>query len=503
MRKGDRQLFTYHKKAAELRSRINSLLAIQALDLVVLAILGMALPHPWSGIVVLSGLGLVALGYLWLTTILRTRHGLDDQNLYLAYGHFRLSIPKLAISSASLSHDSLPRGLPAPSLTPLYRPENDTLYLLARPLSSFAYPQGLVAITLDRPVEARVRRQGLVQFTRLVFNLDEPQLFLASLSGPWYGKELDESQSKLHPGAALDIRFSASKKGPGASRQGGRTGASEPRLGREGESEAASRGTEAEGASGFAEDSPDSEAAIRLCGLEKRYGNFTAVQGINLTVRPGEVLAFLGSNGAGKTTTIKMMVGLLRPSGGQVWIAGHDVWAEGPAARRLLGYVPDVPILHEGLTAREFLWLVAGLYELPVPEGRRRTEELLAFLQLERWGDHLIRNFSLGMKRKMAIAAALVHRPQVLLLDEVTNGLDPRAAREIKDFITATAQEGTAVFLTTHILEVAQELAHRIAIIERGQLRAVGTLEELRQQAERPEAGLEEVFLALTGDGRG
>jgi len=168
--------------------------------------------------------------------------------------------------------------------------------------------------------------------------------------------------------------------------------------------------------------------------------------------------------------------------------------------RRLLGYVPDVPLLHESLTAREFLWLMAGLYGLPEAEGRRRAEELLAQVGLERWGDHQIRSFSLGMKRKMAIAAALVHRPRVLLLDEVTNGLDPRAGREVKDFIARAAREGAAVLLTTHILEVAEELAHRIAIIHEGEIRAVGDLAELRAAAGLPEAGLEEIFLALTAN---
>lgn len=168
--------------------------------------------------------------------------------------------------------------------------------------------------------------------------------------------------------------------------------------------------------------------------------------------------------------------------------------------RRLLGYVPDVPLLHESLTAREFLWLMAGLYGLPEAEGRRRAEELLAQVGLERWGDYQIRSFSLGMKRKMAIAAALVHRPRVLLLDEVTNGLDPRAGREVKDFIARAAREGAAVLLTTHILEVAEELAHRIAIIHEGEIRAVGDLAELRAAAGLPEAGLEEIFLALTAN---
>lgn len=240
--------------------------------------------------------------------------------------------------------------------------------------------------------------------------------------------------------------------------------------------------------------------AIRLTDLRRNYGEFEAVRGLNLDVAPGEVFAFLGANGAGKTTTMKMMVGLLPPTAGTVQINGHNVWTAPREAKRSLGYVPDTPILHELLTAQEFLWFMGDLYGLTRAEARRRTEELLDFLKLTDAADKLIRDFSLGMKRKMAIATALLHRPNVLLLDEVTNGLDARAAREIKDFITGWAGQGATVFLTTHILSIAQELAHRIGLIHKGELICVGTLDELAQMIGRPGANLEEVFLALTGD---
>lgn len=243
-------------------------------------------------------------------------------------------------------------------------------------------------------------------------------------------------------------------------------------------------------------------AAIRLVDLRRHYGDFEAVRGLNLAVCPGEIFAFLGANGAGKTTTIKMMVGLLPPTAGRVEIAGHDVWREPRAAKRSIGYVPDTPILHELLTAQEFLWFMADLYGMPRAAARSRAAELLAFFKLSDAADRLIRDFSLGMKRKLAIATALLHRPRVLLLDEVTNGLDARAAREVKDLIQDWARQGTTVFLTTHILSVAEELAHRIGLIHRGQLLCVGTLPELAAQAGRPGANLEEVFLTLTGEER-
>ena len=242
------------------------------------------------------------------------------------------------------------------------------------------------------------------------------------------------------------------------------------------------------------------EPAILLEDLTKTYGDFTAVQGLNLSVRPGEIFGFLGANGAGKTTTMKMMVGLLPPTSGRVCILGRDVWREPAAAKRAIGYVPDTPILHELLTAREFLWFMADLYGLSRSEGKARTEELLSLMGLTAQADRLIRDFSLGMKRKMAIATALLHRPRVLLLDEVTNGLDARAAREVKDLVKAWAREGVAVVLTTHILSIAEELSDSIGLIHRGKLIANGTAAELAEQAGIPGAGLEESFLALTGD---
>lgn len=240
--------------------------------------------------------------------------------------------------------------------------------------------------------------------------------------------------------------------------------------------------------------------AILLEDLRKNYGSFEAVKGLNIAVQPGEIFAFLGANGAGKTTTMKMMVGILPPTAGRVLIAGHDVWRQPRQAKRAIGYVPDTPILHELLTAQEFLWFMADLYSMTRSQGKARAAELLELMGLEESADKLIRDFSLGMKRKMAIATALLHRPPVLLLDEVTNGLDARAAREVKDQIASWAKAGASVFLTTHILSVAEELAHRIGLIHRGRLICTGTKAELAHLAGKPDANLEEIFLTLTGD---
>lgn len=447
--------FTYHKKATALRTHMQMLLMVAGFELVAWAVAIPLLPRPWN--LVLLGLVVIVSALILpeLFRVTRTRHRLDHSGLTFAYGKnglfgtWALRLALAEISGAGLFSAALPRGL-APGLLPVYRADDDTLYLLAD-------RKGLVVIALKQPVESRLSEQGTVQFTRLVITLDEPQAFLDAVADA--GAEVEPPmRESAAPGPALR----------------------QPRL--------------------TPPIAPTPGAAILLNGLSRRFGGFTAVHPISLSVAPGEVLAFLGSNGAGKTTTIKMMTGLLRPTSGQVLINGRDVWREGPGARRLFGYVPDIPLLYEGLTPREFLWLMAGLYDLPRADGRRRTEELLGFLRMERWGDHLIRQFSLGMKRKMAIAAALMHQPQVLLLDEVTNGLDPRASREVKDLIAGAARAGAAIFLTTHLLDVAQELAHRIAIIHRGELRALGTLAELRAQTGLVGANLEELFLALTAE---
>lgn len=241
------------------------------------------------------------------------------------------------------------------------------------------------------------------------------------------------------------------------------------------------------------------ECAIEIVNLKKRYGDLVAVQDLTLCVKRGSIFAFLGNNGAGKTTTIKMMTGQVKPTGGKVLILGQDIW-EDRKARKHVGYVPDTPLLHEGLTAREMLWFVGGLYGLPIDSARQRADQLLAQMGLWERADDLIRDFSLGMKRKMAIAAALIHKPQVLLLDEVTNGLDPRASREVKEQIKTIAREGCTIFLTTHILDIVEELADTIAILHKGQLKIQATLEELRTTVGMPNANLEQMFLALTSE---
>ena len=236
---------------------------------------------------------------------------------------------------------------------------------------------------------------------------------------------------------------------------------------------------------------------IEAVGLQKRYGDTFAVKGVDLQVRPGEIFGFLGPNGAGKTTTIKMLIGLLRPSAGMARIGGHDIQREPIAAKSLIGYVPDQPYLPEKLTAREFLDFIAGLYQLDRAAAQRRGEELLKLFGLDDRGDELVGGYSHGMRQKTALAGALLHNPQAFFLDEPTVGLDPRSARLIKDILRGVSERGTAVFLTTHILEIAERMCDRVAIISGGQVIATGTMDELR--AGHTGASLEDIFLELTG----
>lgn len=240
------------------------------------------------------------------------------------------------------------------------------------------------------------------------------------------------------------------------------------------------------------------ETLIETLNLTKRFGDKMAVDNVNLLVQSGEIFGFLGPNGAGKTTTIKMIVGLLQPTSGSVRVAGHDVQADPLAAKAASGFVPDEPNLYAKLSARELLRFVAELYDVPPAQVDRRIEELLRLFDLSAAGDDLIDSYSHGMRQKASLAAALVHDPRVLVLDEPTVGLDPKSARLIKDMLRQLAQRGAAVFLSTHILEIAERMCDRIGIINRGALVAVGTMTELRAMGQG-QTSLEDIFLGLTG----
>jgi ABC-2 type transport system ATP-binding protein len=237
---------------------------------------------------------------------------------------------------------------------------------------------------------------------------------------------------------------------------------------------------------------------IQTQELVKRFGEKPAVNRVTFQVSSGEVFGFLGPNGAGKTTTIKMIVGLLQPTSGSVSVAGFDLQEEPLKAKAVSGYLPDTPNLYPKLSGRELLRFVGDLYEMDQRQVQRRSQELLKLFELLDVADDPIDTYSHGMQQKTALASALLHDPQVLVMDEPTVGLDPRSARIIKDILRQLAERGAAIFLSTHILEIAERMCDRIGIIDDGQLIAVGTMQELRAMG-KGETSLEDIFLDLTG----
>ena len=240
---------------------------------------------------------------------------------------------------------------------------------------------------------------------------------------------------------------------------------------------------------------------IQASGLTKRFGKLVAVGGVTLEVEAGQVFGFLGPNGAGKTTTIRMLTGLVRPTSGSALVAGFDVVQEPREVKRRVGYLAETPYLYPKLTGREFLAFMGGLYEVPPKVTRQRAEALLILFELADKADELVETYSHGMRQKLALAGAMLHDPPVLFLDEPTSGLDPRSARLVKDLLVALVGRGHTVFLSTHVLEIAEQLCHRVGIIDHGRVVATGTLDELRHQAQSEAYSLEDVFLQLTGGG--
>jgi ABC-2 type transport system ATP-binding protein len=240
---------------------------------------------------------------------------------------------------------------------------------------------------------------------------------------------------------------------------------------------------------------------IAVSGLVKRYGTFTAVDGVSLEVRPGQIHGFLGPNGAGKTTTIRMIAGLLKPTAGDIDVNGHDLARSPEAAKSSLGFIPDRPFIYEKLTAGEFLTFHAGLYGIADAGIDDRIREMLELFELGRWRDELVESFSHGMKQRLVMSAAFLHRPQAVLVDEPMVGLDPRGARLIKDVFRRMADHGVAILMSTHTLEVAQEMCDLVSIILKGKIIASGTVDDLRQLAGSADDQLTPLFLKLTGGG--
>jgi ABC-2 type transport system ATP-binding protein len=238
---------------------------------------------------------------------------------------------------------------------------------------------------------------------------------------------------------------------------------------------------------------------IRLAALTKRYGKFTAVDGVDLEVPRGELFGLLGPNGAGKTTTLRMIAGILRPTTGTVLVGGVDIQRHPLEAKARLGYIPDRPFVYDKLTAGEFLRFAAALYGQQGAVVERRIDELLEFFELTPWKNELTETYSHGMRQKLIISGAMVHRPEVIVVDEPMVGLDPKSARLLKDMFRQFVDRGGTVLMSTHTLEIAEVMCDRIAILYRGKIAAEGTMEELRRQTASEGMSLEDLFLKLTG----
>ncbi len=233
--------------------------------------------------------------------------------------------------------------------------------------------------------------------------------------------------------------------------------------------------------------------------LTKKFGSFTAVDDISLNVSRGEIFGFLGPNGAGKTTTIKMIAGLLKPDAGQISINDRSLAAEPESCKMDTGYIPDRPYLFEKLTGYEFLQFIASLYNLPPDVFSKNTDHYLKLFDLLDWKHHLIESYSHGMRQKLIITSVFMLDPPLIVVDEPMVGLDPKSARIVKEIFKSHAARGTSIFLSTHSLEIAEELCDRIGIILNGRLRAIGDLNDLQLEAKTEHSDLEEIFLELTG----
>lgn len=241
------------------------------------------------------------------------------------------------------------------------------------------------------------------------------------------------------------------------------------------------------------------ESAVELRNVTKRYSELVAVNNLNLAIGKGEIFGLLGPNGSGKSTTLKMLVGLVQPDAGDVNILGLDVVKQPVEVKQLVGYVPESANVYEFLTGIEYLDFIADIYGVPPEEKKQRITEYLKALQLEGREGDMINSYSDGMKKKISLISAFIHKPKLLLLDEPLNALDPRSARIVKDFLHSLKNQGVTTIMTTHVLEIAEAICDRIGIMYQGNILALGNMDQLRRTASLPNSGLEDVFLKLTG----
>lgn len=375
----------------------------------------------------------------------RTSHLLTATALQLHFGlAFKVALPRSALASASPVRE---RISPFAPLIASYDAKR------SRITAAFS-DQGQILLNLHEPLHLKVGHR-VQSVESILINVDQRDELLAAL-------KIQTATTEKEPLSPSPLKRTFSASGLSAS--------------------------------------ANTQPAISIRSLVRTFGDFVAVDQLTIAIQPGEIYGFLGSNGAGKTTTIKMLVGLLQPDSGQVIIAGNNMWQNSVAAKSHIGYVADRAILYERLTGRDFLNFIAQMRGLPLMESEQRITSLLALLDLDQHADRLCGSYSFGMKRKLSLAAALLHQPTILILDEPLNGLDPRSARRLKDLFVEQATRGTAIMLSTHDLATAQEVCHRVGIIHKGRLLAEGSATELRTVLATP--SLEAAFLTLTEEAR-
>jgi len=447
------QKFSYTAQRKSYLTTVGTLLFFMSIESSVVALLVIVLIH----MLLLKFAVLLALVCLLcfmvvrlLVLPLRTQHVLTQTHFYIRYGSvFKADIMRNDLIEVQVVHERMTMFQP---MTAHYEEKKQ------RVIASFS-EQGQVLLRLNKPHAFKVNNKTHIVDTLLI-NVDKRDEFLQALS---------LSNNRVEEPTISRDQFIAS---------------SSPST--------MPTGHDISVPTGAKNDAP----AIQIEKLTRRFGMYVAVDRLDMTIQRGEIYGFLGSNGAGKTTTMKMLVGLLQPDEGRVWLADHDIEKDTLAAKASIGYVADRSILYERLTGREFLLFLGQIRDIPLPETEKRITRLLEVLELTDYADHLCGSYSFGMKRKLSLAGALLHQPQVLILDEPLNGLDPQSSRNLKDLLLDLAAHGTAILLSTHDLATAEALCHRIGILYKGRLLAEGSASELRQRFNA--SSLETVFLTLT-----
>ena len=474
---GQRQeTFPNTGKSSTLRQFIYGLIAIICLETVVAGVvIYLVAPVGWYLLPLIALLlGLLISAAFGFAKILRSAHFLSGDLLHLNMGRwFSCRLPLALIATAD--HTFSP-SFPRPDMLGVVcAREGERLHCISR-------KNDICRIRLKEPfmvkassVENRRNRQGLVM--EMLLNADEPELFVQRISD--IVAMCGETQR--------DVEMAPGEVGAATAKKRFEGDMFENTILRDVKTFPAQTGV--------------LPPSLQLDRLTRYYGNYSAVQDLTIKVYPGEIFGFLGANGAGKTTTIRMMAGLLRPSSGKVLVKGEELWKPGANKRRLIGYVPDIPLVYERLTAREHLAVAARLYNLPHEGLEDRIEALLSLLELENWGDGLISTYSMGMKRKFSLALSLLHDPEVIIIDELTGAFDAPTLAMIKDILVDLRKRGKTIFLSTHVMDVAEKICDRVAIIHRGQMKSLGTVRELCN-FHGIEGGLEPLFLNIVAAGR-